>query len=202
MHLRATESLGPRVRATLLVLALLSASTGTASSQPGHDPAAALAAQRDALARLAVLDGTWRGTASTMLPNGEMQELTQTERVGPFLDGAVRVVEGRGYDGDGALVFNAFGTISFDPATNAYSMRALAMGRVGDFPITLTEGGFSWEIAAGPATIRYTATVEGGVWSEIGERIVPGQEPMRFFEMRVERLGDTDWPAGGALGPK
>lgn len=28
-----------------------------------------------ALARLAVLDGTWRGTARTMLPNGEMQEL-------------------------------------------------------------------------------------------------------------------------------
>jgi hypothetical protein len=37
---------------------------------------------------------------------------------------------------------------------------------------------------------------------EIGERIVPGGEPVRFFEMTLKRIGDTDWPAAGAVGPK
>jgi hypothetical protein len=50
--------------------------------------------------------------------------------------------------------------------------------------------------------IRYTATVKDGTWKEVGDRILPGQEPVRFFEMDLRRLGGTDWPAGGAVGPK
>jgi len=29
-----------------------------------------------------------------------------------------------------------------------------------------------------------------------------GQPPRQFFEMNLTRLGDTDWPAGGAVAVK
>ena len=41
--------------------------------------------------------------------------MIQTERIGPFLDGSVRVIEGRGYAADGAVASTRFGIISFDP---------------------------------------------------------------------------------------
>ncbi len=50
-------------------------------------------------------------------------------------------------------------------------------------------------------TIRYTAVVKDGVWHEVGDRLVAGGEPARVFEMTLQRVGDTDWPSAGAIGP-
>jgi hypothetical protein len=133
---------------------------------------------------------------------GPRSTVTQTERIGPFLDGIVRVIEGRGYDVDGKVTFNAFGTISYSPDTNRFTMHSYALGSVGDFILTPSADGFVWEIPAGPVTIRYTAVVKDGTWKEVGDRITPGKEPIRFFEMNLKRLGDSDWPAAGAIGPK
>jgi hypothetical protein len=44
-------------------------------------------------------------------------------------------------------------------------------------------------------TIPYTGVIEGGVWHEIGERLMPGQEPIRVLEMKLKRIGDPNWPA-------
>jgi hypothetical protein len=181
-------------------LALLAAGCALPlAAQPGFDPAAALAAQRAALAPFAALDGVWRGPAWSLREDGQRVALTQTERVGPFLDGAVRVIEGRGYAADGSVAFNAFAIISYNSASRAFSLRSYAQGRVGDFPVTPTADGYVWEIAAGPMTIRYTVTLREGVWREVGDRILPGREPVRFMEMELRRLGDTPWPAGGAV---
>lgn len=187
--------------ATIALLLTALALPAAARAQGRPDPVALVTAQKAALAKLAFMDGVWKGSAWTILPSGEKHVLTQTERVGPFLDGAVKVVEGRGYEADGKLAFNAFGTISFDPAKGAYTMRSYAMGNAGDFPLTPTADGFVWEIPAGPMTIRYTATVGGGKWVEVGDRVMAGQEPVRFFEMSLERAGDTGWPAEGAIEP-
>jgi hypothetical protein len=51
-------------------------------------------------------------------------------------------------------------------------------------------------------TIRYTCVVKDGAWREVGDRIAPGKEPVRFFEMNLKRVGDTTWPAAGAISPK
>ncbi|HYM48689.1 MAG TPA: DUF1579 domain-containing protein, partial [Burkholderiaceae bacterium] len=61
---------------------------------------------------------------------------------------------------------------------------------------------YTWESPAGPATIRYTATIKGDVPHEIGERVATGSEPVRIFEMTLKRVGDTDWPAAGAVTAK
>jgi hypothetical protein len=173
-----------------------------ASAQGRPDPAVLIAAQREGMARLAFMDGVWRGSAWTTLPSGEKHTITQTERVGPFLDGSVRVVEGRGYEPDGRVSFNAFAVISYRPDTRVYTMRSYAQGYVGDFVVTPTAEGFVWEIPAGPTTIRYTAVIKDGTWREVGDRIMPGKEPVRFFEMQLTRVGDTSWPAAGAVEPR
>lgn len=82
------------------------------------------------------MDGVWRGPASTVLPSGEKHVVTQTERVGPFLGGSVKVIEGRGYEADGKVAFNAFGTISFNPANSNFTLHSYAMGQVSDFALT------------------------------------------------------------------
>ena len=146
--------------ATGAVLASMGA--GAAAAQGRPDPAVLLAAQRQAMAPLAFMDGVWRGTAWTADYSGQTHTLVQTERVGPFLEGAVKVVEGRGYDAEGRLAFNAFATISFNSATKAYTMHSYAQGSVGDFTLTPTADGFVWEIPAGPMTIRYTAVIKDG----------------------------------------
>ena len=173
-----------------------------AAAQGRPDSVALIAAQREAMAALQSMNGVWRGTAWTLLPSGEKHHITQTERIGPMLDGSVKVIEGRGYEPDGRLSFNAFAVISFNPATRAYNFRSHALGLSGDFVIAPTPDGYTWEIPAGPATIRYTAVIKDGTLREVGDRIVPGREPQRFFEMTLQRVGDSDWPAAGAIGPK
>ena len=190
-------------RVAVLVLLVLSAEAAlTALGQGRQDPATLINAQREAMQRLAFMDGVWRGPAWTILPSGEKHTITQTERIGPFLDGSVKVIEGRGYNPDGKVTFNAFGTVSYNPATRAYTLHSYAQGQVGDFVLTPTADGYVWEIPAGAMTIRYTAVIKDGAWREVGDRVMPGKEPVRFFEMNLKRIGDTDWPAGGAVTPK
>jgi len=190
------------MRKTLLSLTAIVALSSAAIAQAPPDPKVLIAAQRDGMAPLAYMNGVWRGPATTTLPSGEVHNITQTERIGPFLDGSVKVIEGRGYEPDGRVGFNAFGVISYDPATKKYTMRSYAQGYQGDFVITPTSDGYTWEIPAGPMTIRYTAVIKDGKWREVGDRIMPGRPPVRFFEMNLVRVGDSDWPGAGAISPK
>ena len=187
-----------------IFLALLTfaptAALGQGSSAP--NPATLIAAQRKAMAPLAFLDGEWRGQGWIVLPSGHKETFTQTERVGPFLDGSVKVIEGRSYGPDGKVVFNAFAILSYNSVQRAYSMHSYAQGNVGDFAFTPSADGYTWNIPAGPMTIRYKANVKDGVLHEVGDRIQPGKDPVQFFEMDVKRVGDTRWPAAGAVGPQ
>ena len=182
-----------------LILALLLAQP--AAPPPAMwDPAVRMAAQREAMKKLDFLDGTWRGPAQA---SGVTGPLVQTERVGPLLDGTVKLVEGRGYDSDGKTVFNAFAIISYDPVKGAYTLRSYSAGFVGDYPLTVRPDGFSWSHPAGPgASIRYTATVRDDEWHEVGERIAGGAAPVKTIELRVRHLGSTDWPKVGTVPPR
>lgn len=175
----------------------------SALAQGRPDPKALQAAQSGAMAALSFMDGVWRGPAWAILPSGEKHHLTQTERIGPFLGGAVKVIEGRGYEPDGSVAFNAFGTVSYSPATRKYTLHSYALGQVGDFEFTALADGYSWKMPAGPvATIVYTATITADTFVEVGDFMEPGKEPARIFEMRLKRVGNTDWPAAGAVPPR
>lgn len=183
---------------SFVVLSLIAAAPTSAQTRP--DPSALLAAQRTALAPLAALmHGVWRGQAWTITPGGR-HEVTQTERIGPFLGGSVLAIEGRGYNADGSVGFNALGIVSFNPATSAYTLSSWAQGFSGVFPFRPTANGYVWEVPAGPgAIIRYTATIDGDAFREVGERIAGDGPRMQMFEMNLRRVSDTDWPAAGAV---
>lgn len=185
-----------------LVLAALLPSAAPAQGPP--DPAAMQSAQREAMQKLVFLDGTWRGEAWTIPPGskGEKVTLTQTERVGTFLGGTLRLIEGRGYDSEGNVVFNALGIVSYDPAKQTYSLGSYAMGFAGAYPLTPADDGFEWVMEHGPLKQRYKATVKDGVWHQVGYRSFGDGEPVPFFEMTLRRIGDTDWPAAGAVPAK
>jgi hypothetical protein len=81
----------------------------------------------------------------------------------------------------------------------ALSMRSNAMGQAGDYVLRPTTDGFTWEIPAGHMSIRYSATFRDGVWREVGDRVAQDGTATRFFEMSLRRIGDSGWPAAGAV---
>lgn len=186
----------------LATTSMVCAAIGASAQGGPPDTAKLLAAQRHAMQALASMDGVWRGEAKTTLRDGKVHTITQTERIGPMLGGTIKVIEGRGYDAEGVVAFNAFGVVSYDVNKASYSMRSHAQGLAGDFVFKPTADGYTWDIPAGPMTIRYAATIRDGVLHEVGDRIAPGAQPVRFFEMTLKRVSDTDWPAGGAIAPK
>lgn len=182
------------------VSCLVFLSTSAALGQGGYNTESILSQQREAMKKMAHMNGVWRGPAWTVLPNGQKHHVTQTERIGPFLDGTVKVIEGRGYEPDGKVSFNALGVISYDLQKKQYVMRSYAQGNTGDFELKMNDTGYSWEIPAGPGmTIRYMATIKDGAWKEVGDRLAKDKDPVRFFEMELKRVGDTDWPSAGAI---
>lgn len=186
------------LRVALAAFSFLLAGVAPAAAQ-APDTAALQAAQRQAMGALAAMDGLWRGSARLTLPGGGQRELVQTERIGPMLGGTVKVIEGRGYGPDDRLEFNAFAVVSFAPATGRYRMHSHAQGMAGDFDFEARADGFAWTMKFGPVTVRHVAVIEGDRWTETGERLVPGQPPLRTIEMTLRRVGTTDWPAAGAV---
>jgi len=71
-------------------VALLAAAPALAQTDPDA------AERREAMSKLAFMHGEWMGQAAGGNPDGSRYTVTQTERIGPFLDGDELVVEGRG----------------------------------------------------------------------------------------------------------
>lgn len=166
----------------------------------GSAAAASSTARAEAMAKLAPMQGVWRGPATGVGRDGQPYSVTQTERVGPMLDGDLLVIEGRGYATDGAVKFNAFGVVSWDEMAKKYEFRAYAQGYGGTYEMKLTETGYVWEIPAGPGSVfRYTTTLTANTWHEIGEFIAGMEAPRQLFEMTLTRVGDTSWPGEGAV---
>jgi hypothetical protein len=188
-----------RTVAAALALAL---AAGTALAQHMPEPEKLIAAQRAKMAPLKAMDGVWRGPAWTLSPDGTKKHLTQTERIGPFLDGSVKVLEGRGYEPDGRVGFNAFGIVYYDLQKRAYGLRSFAQGRGGDFKFEPTADGYAWEVPFPGGRVNYVATIRDGKLREVGHTTLEGRPPVQTFEMNLERVGDTDWPLGTPVAPK
>ena len=181
---------------TALIAACLALLAVPAAAQMPPNPEARVEAQRAAMAQLSFMDGIWRGPAWALLPSGR-QEFVQTERVGPFLGGAVRVVEGRGYAAGGSVAFNALGVLSYDPDRRAYSLQSWAQGYSVTSILRVEGNRVIWEAPAGPgAVVRHTATIGDGTWHEVSERIAGDAPPVQVAELNLRRVSDTDWPAG------
>lgn len=150
---------------------------------------------------LSFMFGEWVGEASGVGRNNTTYKITQTERVGPMLEGDIVVIEGKGYDSDGMAAFNAFAVVSPN-RDGTWDIRSYAQGNSGTFPFTPGASGFTWSTPAGPdAEMRFTATFGDNTWSQVGEYVASGRPPVQTFQMELKRIGPTDWPSAGAVDP-
>jgi hypothetical protein len=94
------------MRLACLLLAAAAALAPIAASAQPQDAAALIASQAEAMRALAMLDGVWRGPATVSEADGRRIGFVQTERIGAFLGGSIKVIEGRGYGDDGAVRFS------------------------------------------------------------------------------------------------
>jgi hypothetical protein len=190
------------MRGLILVAALAVAAPAAAAPAP-MTPPQMVAAQQAAMARINALDGVWRGAGWMIDAPGETpRRMTITERVGPFLDGAVKVIETRGYLAAGGLGFHAFNTVSFDAQKGQYAMTARAAGRGGDFAFEPTADGYTWRIGPEGRGLRYVGVLKDGTWTEYSESLSPDRAPIRMSEMTLRRVGDSSWPEAGAIPPR
>ena len=190
-----------KVCAVSLVMGFAVLASLPAAGQESHSGDAAISPARQAMDRLAMIDGEWRGTA-TYWRGGEALEVVHTERVGTMLDGSVRVIEGRSYLPDGSSPFNAFAVVSFDAQSGGYMMRSYTLHGAGDVEMDVSENGFSWSIGEGARAVEYVATIDGDHWIETGYRKGSDGEKVKFIEMDLRRVGETDWPAGDPVSPE
>lgn len=187
------------MRAIVLALCLAAAQPVAAVAQAQYPTGTET--QRQAMQVLAWMDGEWRGTATAMVGRGETKTLPHTERIGLMVGGSIRVIEGRSFNPDGTTAFNAFAVLSWDDAAGRYMMRSYANGQAVDLPLEGDENGFRWTVPSRGGELRYVTTLKDGEWIETGDYVAEGRPPMRVIDMRLRRVGDTEWPAGGAVTP-
>jgi hypothetical protein len=165
-----------------VALALLIAVSAFAQS-PRPDKAA----QLEAMKKLSFLVGKWEGEATARMGPGEPIKLRQTEDVQYKLDGLVLIVEGTGRNLEGAKVFSALATISYDDAAKSYRIRAHNDGRFVDAPLEVSEKGFKWTVQSGPAKVEYTMNLtEKGEWHEFGDATF-GERKFRTVDFTVRK---------------
>ena len=145
------------------------------------------------------MDGCWRGPASTVLPSGVKHDVTQTERIGPFLDGSVKVLEGRGYDSEGKVSFNAFRNYFVRSADAKVHASFVCAGKSqAIFRSRLTRD----RLRLGDCRRTDDNSLHRDRQRRSVERSrrlhVSGKDPQRFFEMNLKRVSDTKWPADGS----
>lgn len=173
---------------------------GLMSAAQAQAPNAALLdTQRQAMSKLAFLDGEWAGPAVSQERTGPLR-MTQTERSGTLLEGTVRLVEGRAYDPAGKTLFNALAMISYDARAQKYLITSHASGYATTTELEVRADGFDWAVPAGPGRkMRFKAMIKDGSWTETGELVLPNGSARRTFSMTVKRLRSTSWPAGSSV---
>ena len=141
--------------------------------------------------KLSWMVGTWEGEGWSQR-GSEKVEFVQTERIATKLDGQTLGVEGEGRSKTDAskIVFRAVGVVFYDPYSSGVKLASWTdNGYWAVSPMTITKNGYSWIIDLPNSKTRYTATVAGGKWNEIGEWSADGKSWTKFLEMNLTKKG-------------
>lgn len=183
------------LRAGVCLLCLFLLPSPPVAAQGPPRPPSTLAAQKEAMQKVAFLVGEWKGNGWMMMGLGRKEEFTSKETVESRLDGLVLLIEGVHESSDpakkGTIVHHALAELSWDAKQSAYRFRShLATGEESDFPGRVEDGAFIWTFQAGPAgSMRYTIKQDAqGRWSEVGERSADGQNWSPVFGMTLEKV--------------
>lgn len=142
-----------------------------------------------AISKAAFLIGRWAGDGEFRNAMGS-HRFTQTETVNAHLGGELLAIEGAGWDREhpAKRTHAAMAVMSYDPELERYLWRAYSAGQWTDTELHLLPQGFSWALAPAPrVVIRYTATIDGDTWEEIGEIAQDGEPWSTIMSMRLRR---------------
>lgn len=151
----------------LLIIAVLTSFAAVA--QPAKEI-------KTAMKKLAFFAGNWKGQADVSRGPAERITVSQEEMISFKLDSTILTIEGIGRNPDpkakGAIVFNAVGTISYDPYKKEYRMRSHTLeGYYADAYFKITEANkYEWGFDLPQGKIMYEITIDPAkkVWKEEG----------------------------------
>jgi hypothetical protein len=171
-----------------VLIAAIAALLLSSSSLIAQRPSDSVAAQKQAMQKLAFIIGRWSGPVTITRGPGQTLHLTQAENVEYKLDGLVLLVQGKSTDTEGKTQFEALATISYDDARHSYRIRAYNDGHYVDTELTVQPDGFSWGFPAGPAKIvNNMHRTSKGEWQENTDVTFGSTPPHHSVEMLLQR---------------
>lgn len=172
-------------RSSLVALCLLPA----AAVAQAPDAAALVQRSRDALAPVAALVGQWEGEATIRRGPGEPTRVRQSEDILWGASGTVISIRGTGRDpATGATVFEAVGTLWFDPDLGKVRLRTHTDGRSVEADVEVRPDTLVWGFAVPGGRVRYVIALTADTWTETGDYIAEGRPPLRTTELRLRRV--------------
>jgi hypothetical protein len=141
--------------------------------------------------KVSFMAGKWSGDATVQRGPGGPIKLRQSEDIQYRLDGLVMIIEGTGRDIEsGKVLFNALAVVNYDDVKKQYRIRAYNDGRQVDAELEVSDHGFAWGFASGPAQVRNVMILnDKNEWAEsttakVGDR--PEFTTVRMLLKRTE----------------
>jgi hypothetical protein len=171
-----------RIKILLILTVLL---TGFATIFAQENNAEQLRAE---MKKVDSLVGQWKG--SGWIQQGPKREtFTGTETVQRKLDGLAVLVEGKFANPEGKIIHETLAVLAYEAKDSKYHFRTyLASGLSGEHDFRLLGSGYEWGFQIPTGTIRYTIKTDNDVWFEIGEFSRDGQNWIKIFEMKLEKV--------------
>ncbi len=146
------------------------------------------AVKKAEMAKLASLAGTWNGSGWMQLKDGR-ETFRGVETIQKKIDSLALLVEGRFFNAKGKSVHETLAVLSYDDKQKNYSFATyLANGISGVQVFKIVGDHYEWGFdIPGGGTVRYTITINGDKWHEIGEYSRDGKSWTQTFEMDLER---------------
>lgn len=143
----------------------------------------------EAMKKVEFMLGEWEGTGWVQM-GSKRTTFDVKEGVQLRAGGTVISFQGTGKDPKtGVVGHDAFGVLSYDLSTKAYSIQSWVMnGNSGIFPAKIGEKRIDWEIAVEGRQIKYSIHIDNeGDWVEKGEVKTEGDRWFQFMEMKLKR---------------
>ena len=179
-----------RCRTSVVLSALALLAGRPAFSQAPTPPEA----QVEAIKKLDLWVGEWKGSGWRSSARGQRQEFTIVETVRRKVGGSVLLVEGRGTKKadkkEEVVVHEALTVVSYDGKAKRYRWQSHDLrGQALDVEPKLVDGGIEWGFRSeeGGVTVRFTIQFDAKRWHEVGEASTDGKTWNKFLEMTLER---------------
>jgi hypothetical protein len=147
------------------------------------------AVKRSQLSNLSQMVGTWRGSGWIQQRPGR-EEFSGTEVIQKKLDGLAMLFDGKFVSPQGKVVHETLGVLTYDETAKNFKFSTfLANGISGVQDLKIVGGHYEWGFQVPKTgTVRYTITIDGDTWSEIGEFSRDGKTWAKTFEMKLTRV--------------